>query len=196
MNIDTSRIKDRVSAVDVCRVYGIQTDRAGFTRCPFHNEKTASMKVYDGTRGYYCFGCHKGGDVINLVQGYFGLQFVDAAKKLNDDFNLGLDLTPQKRETGRAALAAAKARYKEQKQIREARRTVEEEHAELREAWGNAISEYLRLYRLTQEARDARTWEDFTPDMEYALKNIAAAAENVTYTETRLRNFENERLTI
>lgn len=189
-SINTEAIKDRVSAVDVCRHYGIDLDRAGFTRCPFHGEKTASMKVYDGRRGYYCFGCHRGGDVINFTQAYFGLSFVDAAKKLNADFGLGLDLEPKKRETGRAALAAAKARYKEQKPIREAQQAREEAHKALWNAWGDAVAEYIRLFHLTQEAKAARFWDDLTDDMCYALRNIDAAAYNLTYAETMLRSFE------
>lgn len=188
-SVNTDRIKDGVSAIDVCRHYGIEVDRSGFTRCPFHNEKTASMKVYGGRRGYYCFGCHKGGDVINLVQGYFGLQFMDAARKLNTDFNLGLDIDAEQPK-GRAALNAAKARYLQEREARAEQKRREAERKKLWTAWGDAISEYLRLYRLTQEARNAQTLEDLTDDMIYALKNIDAAAYDLTYAETMLRNFD------
>ena len=57
--------------------------------CPFHNEKTPSFSVNEEKGFYHCFGCGKSGDVIAFVRDYFGLSFVDAIKKLNDDFSLG-----------------------------------------------------------------------------------------------------------
>ena len=83
-------IKNRISTKEVLRYYGVNINSRGFAKCPFHNEKTASMKVYDGNRGYHCFGCGKNGDIIDFVQDYFGTSFRDAVKKLNDDFCLGL----------------------------------------------------------------------------------------------------------
>lgn len=50
--------------------------------CPFHQEKTPSLSI-DPARGlFYCFGCHKGGDVFTLVQETQGLSFRDALQAL------------------------------------------------------------------------------------------------------------------
>lgn len=38
----------------------------GFNRCPFHKENEGSFKVYLESNSYYCFGCHAGGDIIQL----------------------------------------------------------------------------------------------------------------------------------
>ena len=38
-----------------------------FGLCPFHGEKTASFSVSPDAQLYYCFGCHKGGGVINFI---------------------------------------------------------------------------------------------------------------------------------
>ena len=38
-----------------------------FGLCPFHGEKTASFSVAPDKGIYYCFGCHKGGGVINFI---------------------------------------------------------------------------------------------------------------------------------
>jgi len=35
--------------------------------CPFHKEKHPSLVLYTNTNRFYCFGCHKKGDVIDLV---------------------------------------------------------------------------------------------------------------------------------
>ena len=38
-----------------------------FGLCPFHSEKTGSFSVAPEKGIYYCFGCHKGGGVINFI---------------------------------------------------------------------------------------------------------------------------------
>ena len=45
-------------------------DSRGFLLCPFHKEKTPSLKVYGDQKGWYCFGCHKGGDSISFYAAY------------------------------------------------------------------------------------------------------------------------------
>jgi len=32
--------------------------------CPFHQDKNPSLKVYESTGTFYCFGCHKSGKVV------------------------------------------------------------------------------------------------------------------------------------
>lgn len=50
--------------------------------CPFHNEKTASFSVVPSMSMYYCFGCHKGGGVVNFVMDIEGLDYPDAIRFL------------------------------------------------------------------------------------------------------------------
>lgn len=52
--------------------------------CPFHNEKTASFSVDSASQLYYCFGCHKGGTVINFVMEMERMEFMDAVRLLAD----------------------------------------------------------------------------------------------------------------
>ena len=59
--------------------------RAGsnlFGLCPFHGEKTASFSVAPDKGMYYCFGCHKGGGVINFQMEVEGLSYPDAVRAL------------------------------------------------------------------------------------------------------------------
>ena len=59
--------------------------RAGsnlFGLCPFHGEKTASFSVAPDKGMYYCFGCHKGGGVINFQMEIDGLSYPDAVRAL------------------------------------------------------------------------------------------------------------------
>ncbi len=50
--------------------------------CPFHNEKTPSFHIYPGNNSYYCFGCGKGGGVINFIMDIERLDFLEAVKWL------------------------------------------------------------------------------------------------------------------
>ena len=50
--------------------------------CPFHGEKTASFSVNPDKGFYYCFGCHKGGSVINFQMEIEGLSYPDAVRAL------------------------------------------------------------------------------------------------------------------
>lgn len=83
-------IKDQLTMTDVATHYGYKPNRAGFIKCPFHTEKTASMKIYAGDKGYACFGCGANGDVISFVQKLFGLTFGDALRKIDTDFCLNI----------------------------------------------------------------------------------------------------------
>ena len=53
-----------------------------FGLCPFHNEKTASFSVAPEKGIYYCFGCHKGGGVVNFIMEIEGLDYPDAVRFL------------------------------------------------------------------------------------------------------------------
>lgn len=102
-------IKRAVPARELFEHYGFEINRAGFCHSPFAaNDKTPSLKVYDGDRGWHDFSSGKGGDIIDFVREYFNLSFPDAQKKLNDDFRLGLPIgerltADKQREAERAA---------------------------------------------------------------------------------------------
>ena len=53
-----------------------------FGLCPFHGEKTPSFSVSPDKGIYYCFGCHKGGSVINFEMEIEGLSYPDAIRAL------------------------------------------------------------------------------------------------------------------
>ena len=50
--------------------------------CPFHGEKTASFHVDGDKKFYHCFGCHKGGNVINFVMEMEKLSYADTIRSL------------------------------------------------------------------------------------------------------------------
>ncbi|HEX3806505.1 MAG TPA: DNA primase [Gaiellaceae bacterium] len=67
-------------------------------RCPFHEERTPSFSVNPSQGFYYCFGCHKGGDVITFVRETQGLDFAGAIEWLGERFRVPLeyeDVSPE-----------------------------------------------------------------------------------------------------
>ncbi len=81
-------IKDLYTMGDILERYGFQKpNRAGFICCPFHKEKTASMKIYKDS--YYCFGCGVGGDIFDFVQKMDGISFKEAFAELGGDYENG-----------------------------------------------------------------------------------------------------------
>ena len=81
-------IKDSLTMRQVIERYGYEIDRKDFVCCPFHNEKTASLKVYESS--FYCFGCNASGDVIKFVRMLFNLSFPETLKRIDVDFGLNL----------------------------------------------------------------------------------------------------------
>ena len=109
----SSEIKRLVPMTRAAPFYGVEVGAGGYARCPFHGEKTGSLKVYDGDRGWHCFGCHKGGSVIDFVMELYGLSLLEAEKRLDADFNLGLFSDAEDAESRQRAKEAARARKKE-----------------------------------------------------------------------------------
>ena len=71
-------IKSSMSMRDVAERYGTRIDRKGFCCCPFHVEKTPSMKIYKDS--YHCFGCGTSGDIFSFVMGMEHCDFKTAFK--------------------------------------------------------------------------------------------------------------------
>lgn len=82
--------KRLISARTAAEYYGFQPNRANFIQCPFHTEKTASLKLYGNN--WHCFGCGLGGSSIDFVAKLFDLSPLNAVRKMNVDFDLALPL--------------------------------------------------------------------------------------------------------
>ncbi len=60
--------------------------------CQFHNDTKPSMSVSPEKQIFKCFSCGAGGNAINFVMDYEKLEFVDAVKKLAQNYNIVLDI--------------------------------------------------------------------------------------------------------
>ena len=152
-------IKEMVSTPELFAHYGFERNEHGFICCPFHAENTPSMRVYDGQRGYYCFGCGANGDIITFLQRIFGLSFSEALAKINDDFHLGLPLRGET-DTKRYARRIAKVEA-----TKKERRLLEEEY-------DKTLSEWVRCDEIIRRCVPKASQEAISPEYAEALKHI------------------------
>ena len=84
-------VKERVTAREVMERAGIVFNRNNMCRCPFHQDKTASMKVKPTDKKYFCFGCGEKGDAIDFVAKYYNRSPREAAMQIADEFGIIYD---------------------------------------------------------------------------------------------------------
>ena len=89
----------RNDILDVVGSYVSLTPKGGsyWGCCPFHNEKTPSFHVMTDQQYYHCFGCKKGGSVINFIMDIENLSYPDAIRFLAKRVNMEV---PDDREAG------------------------------------------------------------------------------------------------
>ena len=110
-------VRERISAEDAARHYGLTFDRKGWAVCPFHQDKHPSMSFRAGR--FRCWACNESGDAIDFTGKLLGLEPLAAVERLNSDFMLGL---PLHRKPTQAETEAARWR----KEVAEAHKQFEE----------------------------------------------------------------------
>lgn len=96
-------LSDRNDIVDVVSGYVRLTKKSGanlFGLCPFHSEKTPSFSVSQDKQIFHCFGCGKGGSVINFIMEIENLSFPEAVEFLAR--RVGLQLPEENRNDPQA----------------------------------------------------------------------------------------------
>ena len=177
MRIDAVQtIKDRLTMREVLLHYGYEPNRANFICCPFHNEKTPSMKIYK--QDYHCFGCNQHGDTISFVQKLFGLSFPDALKKIDIDFNLNL--------YGEHSFEDLRKSHYRQKQIQAERERKEREKQQADAEYWAVFDEWKRL------DDNKRNYAPKTPDEEWHPLFVEAL-QKLAYQEYLLDMAEERR---
>ena len=81
-------VKQSVTTRQAASFYGIRVGRNGMVCCPFHNDRTPSMKV---DSRFYCFGCGASGDVVDFAALLHGLGKREAAVRLAKDFGVSYE---------------------------------------------------------------------------------------------------------
>ena len=82
-------IRDTVPMDRILSLYGYRAKR-GVMPCPFHGEKNPSLKIYPATGGWHCFGCGRGGSVVDFVMEQEGCSFPTAVRAIDKALRLGL----------------------------------------------------------------------------------------------------------
>jgi len=145
----TDIIRKSVSALRAGEALGLRPDRNGRCACPVHHGKDRNMKLWADDRGYHCFVCHAGGDVIGLVRDVCGYTFWQAVEWLNSAFHLGL---PIDRELDEDAKLAAKTTAMIRKLEKETERITERAEYDLYTLAAKTVGdleEAVRRYRPT-----------------------------------------------
>lgn len=147
--------RERVSAQDAARHYGLTFDRKGWAVCPFHRDKHPSMSFRAGR--FRCWACNASGDSIDFTGRLLELEPMAAVERLNADFVLSLPLhrkpTPAETQAARRRMEVAQA------------------HKEFEE-WRKAfISKLCEAYRVAHIAlRDMEDWDKLTEREALAIR--------------------------
>ena len=168
-------IKDRLTMSEVLLRYGYEPNRSKFICCPFHNEKTPSMKIYE--QDFHCFGCGEHGDVISFVQKLFGLSFPDTLKKIDADFNLGLF----EHISNRKRLDISRQSYQRKKERERQKQEIED----VKNRYWDIFGEWVRL------DRNKTLYAPKTPDEEWHPLFVEAL-QKLAYQEYLLDCAESE----
>ncbi len=112
-------IDDLLARTDIVEVVGsrVPLKRQGkeyASRCPFHDERSASFTVSPTKQFYHCFGCGAHGTAISFLMNYDRLEFLDAVDELAK--RVGMEIpretnarTPQQQDDSRDQYAALDA---------------------------------------------------------------------------------------
>ena len=179
-------IKERVSCRNVCDMYGIPIRHGNFANCPFHTERTASLKLYPD--GFHCYGCGKHGDVIDFVAELFHISASDAAEKINRDFYLGLSI---RKPVGIGERLRADKAERERLAQRQKELT---EYERLLSAYNKALSVWVQFDALVREisirAKSGASRDDLPAIYKSALQNIETARYHLDCADASLREYE------
>lgn len=86
-------IIDKLQSVDILSIaeeLGIKVKR-NKCKCPFHEDKTPSLKFWPSVNGWKCYGCGAKGTNIDLVMKHEDLSFHDACKWIAERHNISLE---------------------------------------------------------------------------------------------------------
>ncbi len=175
-----SDIVSRVKMSEVFYQYGFKPNRLGFISCPFHSEKTASMKAYKHDTKFHCFGCDKSGSLIDFVMLLNNLTFTEAITQINHDFGLGLPIGE------RVSLRQKRGIERAQRERHERRQAEELERQEFEDAYWTIFGEWKRLDDNRRNYRPKNMDEELHPLYVEALYRI-------DYQQYLLDIAENER---
>ncbi len=112
----------------------IRKGKSFWLSCPFHSEKTPSLKIDTDKQRFYCFGCGASGDSISFVQKLHGSNFKETLQHLNLKKPLKINSEQKKR------------------------RTLVNDFREWEKSLKNELTDFYREFKAI--TRDLKTWEE------------------------------------
>ncbi|MGI6778645.1 MAG: DNA primase [Acetivibrionales bacterium] len=112
VNFSEELIEEVRIANDILEVVGeyVKLEKKGkdyFGLCPFHREKTPSFSVSPTKQMFYCFGCGRGGSVIQFIMDAENIDFIESLKLLADRARIELPEEGSGKEAAKARLRQA-----------------------------------------------------------------------------------------
>jgi DNA primase len=110
---ELQRLREEVSVQRLVEVGGVELKKTGkefLGRCPWHDDREASLVVSPAKNLWHCFGCQVGGGPIDWVMKQRDVSFRHVVELLKADPSLAASLpadqaAPAKRMTVRSLLA-------------------------------------------------------------------------------------------
>ena len=162
------KIKSQVGIAEVLRKYAnLAPNGKGMCPCPLHKDESPSFKIYND-KTFYCFGCNRRGDIIDLCAGINNIDMSKAITLLAKDYGITDD---EHNDEDIEALRRQKREEREKQEFDEKRK----------QAISKRIIERIRRLRIT----NYQQWVD-------------KVADRGTYEQTRrkIEELENYYLTI
>lgn len=177
------KINECVTMREVMDLYSIDMHRSDFVCCPFHaGDRTASLKVYG--KSWYCFGCKRGGTIVDFVKEYDRVGYYKAIENCNRYFSLNIPLDEQ-------YTLSQEMRVKEEiRRRREERAAKEAEHNRLIANYNKAFDRFA-VADCTLISDLPSCIEDVTDRFANALKRYADVKYEYQEAEAALSAFEN-----
>jgi DNA primase len=118
-------IRNSITMMQLAKYHGFKIIKRGgsyFTLCPFHNDKNASMQIFEGYRGFFCRGCGTGGDVNKFTELYENLTPKEAGTMLSRRFNIKIseseEVSPEAAQRARRAVLEQQQELNHQREIK------------------------------------------------------------------------------
>ncbi len=180
-------VKENVKLRQAAENYGFDISRNDMICCPFHNDDSPSLKLYDDH--FYCFGCGEHGDVIDFTSKLFSLSSREAAERLAQDFGICYDID-ERTDT---------SKYRKDSILRKIRASQEKEKEN---HVYNVLSSYFRLLQdwkrdyapaSPDDVVDPRFTEALTKSayIEHLLDRMMAGSKEKIITDGEIMRIEN-----
>ena len=114
--INAQDVNEIVDIEEIARFLRLEPNSKGFVSCPRHVDKTPSLKLYQDTNTWHCFGCLHGNTVIDLYMFVTGKGFRDSFEEICELYGLDYEA---KSEDAKAEIRKLQQKQEQERAIKE-----------------------------------------------------------------------------